>query len=266
MQKKTGFIAYDWVKLIVAILLVLAIFLLWQAPSQSAAPTAVETEEVVDVEPSPTAEPVVAETEEAAEEDETTADTPAEVELPSFPEASADLEYDAAQGGLVDADGNLVYLLNEDGSGWTPFIPADKADLTLDGEWELLDADGNPAYTWDAETNGWVAVPQEDPAEEEQAATTNIVDCPGAADARLEGGQQAEALRDVNLRSSPGVGDNWIGSLFAGDQVKVMGETDCTPHGNGAYLWWQIERPDGKTGWVAEAKANSPSYFLASVE
>jgi len=158
--------------------------------------------------------------------------------------------------------------MNEDGRGWTPVIPAEMADMQLDGEWTLLDADGNPAYTWDAESQSWVAVEQEEVlAEEEQAsATTNIVDCPGSAEPRLEGGTNAEVLRDVNFRSSPGVGGNWIGGFAAGDQVSVMGETSCTPYGNGAYLWWQVERADGTSGWIAEAAANSPKYFLGPIE
>lgn len=260
MQTNKGFIAYDWFKLIVAILLGLALLILWTSLPVSKPTTevpAAETEEVTVVKSTPTAEPVVEETAEADE-------TPVEVELPSFPEPSAGLEYDAANGGLVDADGNLVYTLNDDGSGFTPVIPDDLQSLKLEGEWTLLDENGNPAYQWDAESHSWVAVPQEEVAAE--AVNTNIVECAGAADARLTGGQQAEALRNVNFRSSPGVGDNWAGSLFSGDQVKVMGETACTPYGNGAYLWWQVERADGKTGWVAEAKANSPSYFLAPVE
>ena len=259
MQKKKGFIPYDWFKLIVAILLVVAIFFVWRSTTCCGEPPPVEkpvTEEVAETEPEPTEE---AETE--SEDTDTAAD--ADVELPPLPEASDGLEYDAAKGGLVDADGNLVYTLNEDGQGWTPLIPDEMASMQLEGQWTLLDENGNPAYTWDAESRAWVAVPQEESAEE---VATNIVDCPGAAEPRLVGGQQAEALRDVNFRSSPGVSENWIGSLFAGDQVTVMGDTACTPYGSGAYLWWQVERADGSTGWVAEAKVNSPTYFLAPVE
>lgn len=265
MQKKTGFIAYDWFKLIVAIFLGLALLILWTSlpvSKPTAEAPAAEMEEVPAVEATPTAEPVVVETAEADE-------TPAEVELPPFPEPSAALEYDAANGGLVDAAGNLVYTLNADGSGWTPVIPEELADMQLDGEWELLDSDGNPAYTWDAASGSWVALEQaEEPVVEEEApaATTHIVDCPGAAEPRLVGGQPAEVVRDVNFRSSPGVGDNWSGGFAAGDQVSVMGETVCTPYGNGAYLWWEVERADGTLGWIAEAAANSPKYFLAPVE
>jgi hypothetical protein len=267
MQKKKGFIGYDWFKLIVAILLGLAVFFLWQTNTCCEEMPMAEpmSEEVV-----PTAameESAEADMDNATSEEMEDTDANADIELPPFPEPSADLKYDAANGGLVDTDGNLVYLLSEDGSGWTPFIPADKADLTLEGEWTLLNDDGNIAYTWDTETRDWVAVPQEaEPVAEEPAATTNIVDCPGAAEARLAGGQPAEVVRDVNFRASPGVADNWIGGFTIGDQVSVMGETACTPYGNGAYLWWQVERVDGKTGWIAEAAANSPNYFLAPVE
>ena len=122
-----------------------------------------------------------------------------------------------------------------------------------------------PHPAWDAEARGWIAVPKEEPAQEEQVST-HIVDCPGAAEPRLEGGKQAEVLRNVNFRSSPGLGDNWIGGFLAGDQVSVMGETACTPFGNGAYLWWEVERADGTVGWVAESPVNSPNYFLGLIE
>lgn len=275
MQKKTGFIPYDWVKLIVALLLIIAIFLVPQSSTAQTDLPAAErapTEETVAAEPEPTQAPTaVAESEETqvpAEDDADETEASVEVELPPLPEASAALEYDAAKGGLVNADGKLVYVMNEDGSGWTPVIPAEMASMQLDAEWTLLDADGNPAYEWDAESQSWVAVEQDEvPVEEEQtSATTNIVDCPGSAEPRLEGGKNAEVLRDVNFRSSPGVGDNWIGGFSVGDQVSVMGDTACTPYGNGSYLWWQVERADGKTGWIAEAPVNTPNYFLEPVE
>ncbi len=271
MQKKTGFLPYDWFKLFIAILLGLALFLFSRNQPQNPPPPpppAVEEEAPV---PQPTPTKAAEETETTAEEE---SGTPAKVSLPPFPEASAALEYDTAKGGLIAADGTLVYTLNADGNGWTPLIPDELNDLKLAGEWQLLDADGNPAYEWDAASQSWVAVPQaeisaeaeSEPTAETPAATTNIVDCPGAAEPRLTGGQQANIMRDVNFRSSPGVADNWIGGFTTGEQVKVIGETACTPYGNGAYLWWQVERADGKVGWIAEAMANSPSYFLAPVE
>lgn len=262
MQKKTGFITYDWFKLIVALLLLVAIIILWITLPASKPATevpVVETEEVVDAEPS--AEPVDEPTEEPAAVEETEEEnaSPADVELPPLPEPSADLEYDAANGGLVNADGELIYLLNEDGSGWTPFIPDDLQHLKLNDNWDLVDEHGTPIHNWNPRTMSWITLSGPD-------TLTNIVDCPGAAEPRLVGGQQAEALRNVNFRSSPGVADNWIGSFVAGDQVMIMGTTECTPYGNGAYLWWLVERTDGLVGWVAEAKANSPSYFLVPVE
>jgi len=266
MQKKTGLMAYDWFKLIVAIVLLLAIIILSvslpkkDAPPPPPPPPAVE--EAAPVEPEPTAVPME---EEAADETETAAESPAEVELPPLPEPNAGLEYDAAKGGLINANGELIYILNEDGSGWTPVIPAEMASLQIEGEWTLLDADGNPAYTWDAESQSWVeVVPEEAPTDEQ--ANTNIVDCPGSAEPRLEGGKKAEVLRNVNFRSSPGLGENWLGGFSAGDEISVMGETSCTPYGNGAYLWWQVERADGVIGWVAESPVNNPNYFLGPIQ
>jgi hypothetical protein len=261
MQKKTGFMAYDWFKLIVAIILLLAIIILATSLPKKAPPPPPPPTPAAPEEAPPTEVPATEET-----TDETAGETNAEVELPPLPEPNAGLEYDADKGGLLNADGDLVYTLNEDGSGWTPVIPAEMASMQLDGEWTLLDADGTPAYIWDAETQTWLAVEQEETPAETAPVNTNIVDCPGAADPRLSGGKNAEVLRDVNFRSSPSVGENWIGGFAVGDQVAVMGETSCTPYGNGAYLWWQVERADGTQGWIAEAAANSPNYFLAPVE
>lgn len=300
MEKK-AFIPYDGFKLIVAALLLLAIIIL-PASKTTAPQSAVEViatmETVATIEPMETTEVVATEAGTAetlvdvelpplpeASADLTydvakdglintdgelvyqlsadgTSWTPIEIALPTFPEASADLTYDVAKGGLINADGELIYQLSADGISWTPNIPAEMADLQLDGEWSLLDTDGNPAYKWDAESQSWVA-----PQEQQTNSSTNIVDCPGASEPRLQGGQQAEVLRNVNFRSSPALGENnWIGGFSVGDKLSVKGETSCIPYGDGAYLWWQVERADGTLGWVAEAAANSLSYFLGPVK
>ncbi|MBT3338861.1 MAG: hypothetical protein HN855_15675 [Anaerolineae bacterium] len=260
MQKKQGFIGYDWFKLIVAILLLIAIFFLWQSSVCCGAPepdmpVVVEMEEVVAAEPEPTVAPAAEET--------LVDEAPAEVELPPFPEPNAGLEYDAAKGGLVNADGELVYRLNENGGGWTPVIPDEMAAMPLEGEWTLLSEDGNPAYTWDAESQSWVAVLAEETAAEAPAA---VAECTTAAPSRLVVGEKAEVLRNVNFRAWPGISNNWLKTSTIGTQLKVTGEAVCVPHGDGAYLWWQLEREDGTLGWSAEATNSGQHYFLGPVE
>ena len=154
MQKKQGFIAYDWFKLIIAILLVVTIFILWVRLSASTSATeipAAETEEIVATKPDlePTEEPEVVEETETVEEETASL---AEMELPPLPEPNTGLEYDAAKGWPITADGELIYPLNEDGSGWTPVIPDDLKTLIREGEWTLLGADGLSANTWVAES------------------------------------------------------------------------------------------------------------------
>ena len=258
MNKKSGFIPYDGFKLVVAIILLIIIFGLWMTSTngKGAPPPPMVEENAEIAEASPTqAPPPTPQPTEAVEE---------EVKLPPFPEPSDGLSYDVESGFVVDADGNPLYQLSEDGTGWIPIVPDEmqSMELSAEGEEWILSDDEGKKYAWDAATHSWVEVPQEEVAEE--AAST--VECEGAAPSQLISGGEAEVLSNVNFRSSPGVGDNWIATLQSGSRLKVLGETACIPYGSGAYLWWLLEREDGSTGWTAEAPITSANYFIQPVE
>ncbi|MDX1524578.1 MAG: SH3 domain-containing protein, partial [Anaerolineae bacterium] len=55
---------------------------------------------------------------------------------------------------------------------------------------------------------------------------------------------QVIAARTVNVRSGPGTNYPVVGSLPPNVPVMVSGR-------NGESSWWQIQAPDGRTGWVA---------------
>ncbi len=260
MNAKPRFIPYDGFKLLIAIILLLIITGLWMTSTDGrGAPVPMadsdNMEEVV-AEPEPTLEPLP---------------TPQpEVELPPFPEPSKGLSYDADSGFIVNAEGKALYQLNEDGTGWVPVIPDEMKSMQIssedDSSWSLSD-DESTKYTWDAASHSWVEVPQEEAAEEPaQEEISTVAACEGASPPQLSPGREAEVLSNVNFRSSPGIGDNWIATLQTGSHLKVLGETACLPHGSGAYLWWQLEREDGTIGWTAEAPLSGTTYFIQPVE
>ncbi len=96
-------------------------------------------------------------------------------------------------------------------------------------------------------------------------ATTPIpaaVQCPLAAPSHLISGQPATVTTRLNLRSSPGIKDNWLRTMPAGTSIEILGNPTCDPDGNSAYLWWQVKLADGTTGWFAEGSLSGNSYFL----
>jgi len=87
--------------------------------------------------------------------------------------------------------------------------------------------------------------------------------CEAISRSQLQAGMKATIAHVVNLRSSPGVFNNWILTNRPGIQVDVIGGPACTRYKNGgAYLWWQIKLPDGQVGWSAEASAFGKFYFM----
>lgn len=92
-------------------------------------------------------------------------------------------------------------------------------------------------------------------------ASMDVCEVAGAR-SRLETGRRATILRRLNFRSSPGIRDNWILTNIPGTQVEVVGGPECVPHLWGAYVWWQIQLPDGRIGWSAEGSLHGTFYFM----
>ncbi len=87
-----------------------------------------------------------------------------------------------------------------------------------------------------------------------------------AARSRLQTGMSATILRRLNFRSSPGIRDNWLRTNLPGTKVEIVGGPECLPHFTGAYVWWQIQLPNGETGWSAEGSVHGTFYFLEPAE
>ena len=74
---------------------------------------------------------------------------------------------------------------------------------------------------------------------------------------------QVVIQRRLNFRSYPGLFNNLILTNNPGTEVEVIGGPACTRYQKGgAYLWWEIQLPDGSTGWSAEASAFGAFYFM----
>lgn len=126
MESKPHWIAFDWFKLITAILLLILFILLILRPNQVG--------------------PV---------------DT---VSLPAYPQVAYLLNYDEASQTLLDANGTPQFSLSADGKGWQPFIPESlKATLPAgysvlkisETFWEIRDASGSMLYSWGMDTFKW---------------------------------------------------------------------------------------------------------------
>lgn len=284
MNKKRGFIAYDVFKLIVAAILLFLIMILWVSFSkkvspEDAAPVVTENNAADAANGADTAA-------EALPTPQADAETDLDLNLPDFPEANLDWNFDSAKGLLLNAAGDPLYRLSEDGKSWLPAIPDKLKSLkfAVDGDQWTLSDDTGIKYLWDAATHSWGEVTQEQAAEdtaaedaaqdaaaednaaEDEVAAVESGDCAGVAPPRLVPGEKAEVLANVNFRSSPGIADNWVTTLYSGTQLKVLGENICLPYGNGAYRWWKLEQEDGTVGWMAEAPINGTNYFLAPVK
>jgi hypothetical protein len=271
MNKKRGFIAYDAFKLIVAAILLFLIMILWVSFSKKVSPE--------DAAPAVAANVTEEKTDAAANADGADAATEAlptpqaeaepELNLPAFPEPSEGLSFDAAKGILLDAGGVPLYRL--EGEIWQPVIPAELKSLKLKADgagWSLGD-DLGAKYTWDYTTHSWLEVSQEQAAEDtaqDGAADVTAAECEGVAPPRLVAGGEAEVQANVNFRSSPGIADNWVTTLYNGTRLKVLGENLCLPYGQGAYRWWKLEQEDGTVGWMAEAPISGSNYFLAPAQ
>lgn len=87
--------------------------------------------------------------------------------------------------------------------------------------------------------------------------------CEAVSRSQLQVGMKATIVRRLNFRSSPGIFNNWILTNDPNTEVEIIGGPSCTRYQNGgAYLWWQIQLPNGQIGWSAEASAFGAFYFM----
>jgi hypothetical protein len=185
-------------------------------------------------------------------------------DLPPFPDVDVDLLYQAEDNTLTTPDGIALFQLNIELNLWEPMIPDEITSSLPDGVksspgegglWTLTSASGEPLYTWDPANLAW------DPVTPAPVEPPTHALCPLTLPPKLRVGIEAEVISNLNLRSSPGIGNNWLQTMRSGTKVKVIGGPICLTHEEGEYLWWQLELDDGQTGWSAEA-AFEEYYFL----
>ena len=200
--------------------------------------------------------------------------TPAvEISWPPYPESGEELTLDEQAKQLLTPQGTPVYALDASTGVWVPVVPADLQAQLPEGAavsqaeagWVIASADGATLYTWDPVNLVWVPVEQP-AAQPTPTPAPVVVVCDGALPTRLQVGDTVEVLMNLNFRSSPGIGENWIRTHTIGTRLKVIGGPQCIPYAGGAYLWWTLEHPDGMIGWSAEAPINAINYYLAPVK
>jgi hypothetical protein len=263
---------YDLFKLIVALILLalLLVFALTAKPAQPSAPAVTqtpptqpgETSQATPIPPTATALPAATETTLPAA---TETVPPAAATLPDFPASRQTLSLDAANQHLLAPDGSPVYALDVEAADWIPVIPEETASTLPEGyelteptpdQWEIHEKeDGDLLLAWDPDALAWQEPAGSQPVAEE-------VDCPLALPPRLQVGGQAKVLTNLNMRSSPGIQNNWILTNPTGTKLDVIGGPVCTLYEGGAFLWWQVKNPAALTGWSAEARQQGTSYYL----
>jgi hypothetical protein len=259
MENNRHWIAYDWFKLLVALVLLVIWIILMLRPPQLA-PTA-------------------------------------GTNLPAYPPASFTWTYDAANHALLDPQGVRQFTLSADGKMWQPVIPAEaqtassqpapsgtplpttaptQAPTTITAATLATTATptkistsaplATPAAT-ETTTPAATAGATEAPtlATTATAAATSAANCQAPAPARLVVGKTAKVLSNLNLRSEPKIDNNILVVNPAGAILKVLQGPVCVPYQNSAYLWWQVESPNGKTGWSAENYLNGRGYYILPV-
>ncbi len=86
-------------------------------------------------------------------------------------------------------------------------------------------------------------------------------DCPGAPAPRLIVGNQGRVAftNGVPLRVRSTPNGNILTQIAEGTSFSVLGGPQCA----GGYLWWQIETPNGQSGWSAEG--DSDGYYVEPI-
>ena len=90
--------------------------------------------------------------------------------------------------------------------------------------------------------------------------------CSLAIDSRLEVGATAVVRTNLNFRAAPGLDEEIQLVHLPGVRLEIIDGPICIRHLDGAYRWWQVQRPDGATGWSAEGSLTRLFYFLDPVE
>ena len=224
----------------------------------------------------------------------------AETNLPEFPPANFEWEYDPTTHELMNPQGVQLYRLGPDGTFWQPVIPA-SVSLQLpggyrrrqnnQGGWQIFDSSGAIVASWNAVEFRWVmglirtATPLRPTATPELSATptlrptltprptltgtataTATQSCNTPVETRLTAGQPARVVINLNLHTIPEMTDNVFGASPALAIVDVLQGPLCVPYQDGAYWWWEIRNEKGVTGWSVEATLSGEEYFLAPLE
>jgi serine/threonine-protein kinase len=91
--------------------------------------------------------------------------------------------------------------------------------------------------------------------------------CPGLLPTRVEPGMSARVTRTddrlLNVRQEPGTDSFRITQLRPGTRFEIIEGPVCED----GYTWFQIESPDGRTGWVAEGEIVNgvENYFIEPI-
>lgn len=220
-----------------------------------------------------------------------------EANLPEFPPANFEWEYDPTTHELMNPQGVQLYRLGPDGTFWQPVIPA-SVSLQLpggyrrrqnnQGGWQIFDSSGAIVASWDAMKFRWVmglirtATPTRPTATPELSATptlrptltpkptltatataTATQSCNTPVETRLTAGQPARVVINLNLHTTPEMADNVFDASPALAIVDVLQGPLCVPYQDGAYWWWEIRNEKGVAGWSVEATLDGEAYFLA---
>lgn len=245
--------------------------------------------------------------------------------LPAYPWAGFTWRLDEAAKTLSDPNGVPLYRLSADGSLWQPVIPSDiqiklpegcQTVQNAFGGWELRDSSGRLLFSWDTEAFIWTTPPEPTATVPTLAPTSTATapptpasapaptaaagtlippaaptaiptlaptatraptlaptatptlppaGCSAPAPARLTVGKTARVTSNLNLRREPVISDNIVMVNPVGAVLKVLQGPQCVEYQGSAYLWWQVESPDGTVGWSAEATLNGAFYFLEPI-
>jgi hypothetical protein len=86
--------------------------------------------------------------------------------------------------------------------------------------------------------------------------------CTTSVPSRLDVGQTARVVQRLNMRSDSSITAPILMTHPVGSEVEIIGGPVCQSMGKRAYLWWQIQLPDGTQGWSAESPLNEATYLL----